>query len=260
MWILKVAFLSVVLLGCRERTLVSGVDQSEANKIVAVLFKAGINAEASGEAGGRGKYKVLIDDAYYQEAVSIIDSKGLPDRNRTTLESIVNPGSLLPASKGVEALRNDYALALQISALLKRHPGVTDVAVVVRTIEGEAGVSISIVEEKRESISSEEIKAMVSQVVPGVLPERIALSRSVVPPSNTVSGRLVNTLFGVRLFQEEYPRFVIIAISFLVIFGALGAMLGYLIGFRKGSEVEGSDMPVIWKEKKDVFRVKGDGG
>lgn len=238
----------------------SGLEQSEANKIVAVLYKAGITSEAASESGGRGKYRVLIDEAYYQEAVSIIDAKGLPDKNRSTLESIVNPSSLLPASKGVEALRNDYALSLQLASLIKRHPNISDVAVVVRTVDGESGVSVSIVEDKRDSLSAEEIKALVSQVVPNVKPERIAISRSVVPATPNAAGRLVHTLFGVRLFQEEYPRFVVIALSFLVIFGALGAMLGYLIGFRRGSEGEGSDLPVVWREKNEVFRVKGDGG
>lgn len=260
MWILKVALLSVVLLGCQERTLVSGVDQSEANKIVAVLFRAGITAEAASESGGRGKFKVLLDEAYYQEAVSIIDSKGLPDKNKSTLESIVNPSSLLPASRGVEALRNDYALSLQLAALIKRNPNISDVAVVVRTVEGESGVSISLVEERRDSISYDDLKALVAQVVPSVKVDRIAISRSLAPPQNSLTGRLVHTLFGVRLFQEEYPRFVILALAFLVIFGALGAMLGYLIGFRKGAEMEGSDLPVVWKERNDVFRVKGDGG
>lgn len=248
----------MLFVGCEERDVASGLDQVEANKIVAELHREGINATANSETGGRGKFTVSVDEVLYQKAVAILDAKGLPDRDAAALRNLMTPSGLLPASRQIEAMRLDYTLSLQLATLLRSNSGIRDAKVVARlhslAPDEKPSISISLSQEKNDALPDAEVEKLVRQIFTGIEPGQFAITRSNAPVISSPLKGIIYTVFGVRIFEEEYSRFVTLFLSALFCFGLLGIVVGYLGGYRKGirAEEQRADLPALWKGQQEV--------
>lgn len=244
--------------GCDERDVASGLDQVEANKIVAELHREGINAIASGETGGRGKFSVTVDNVLYQKAVAILDAKGLPDRDAAALRNLMTPSGLLPASRQIEAMRLDYTLSLQLATLLRSNSGVRDAKVVARlhslAPEEKPSISISLTEETLNSLPDNEVEKLVRQIFSGIEPGQYAITRSKASEIDSPLNGIIHTVFGVRIFEEEYSRFVTLILGGLFIFGLFGVVIGFFGGYRKAvrAEEQRADLPALWRGQQEI--------
>lgn len=258
--VVRLGGLCVLLLfaGCEERDVASGLDQVEANKIVAELHREGINAIASGETGGRGKFTVTVDEVLYQKAVAILDAKGLPDRDAAALRSLMTPSGLLPASRQIEAMRLDYTLSLQLATLLRSNSGVRDAKVVARlnslAPEEKPSISIALTEETPNALPDAEVEKLVRQIFTGIEPGQYAITRSKASSVDSPLKGIIYTTFGVRIFEEEYSRFVTLILGALFVFGLFGAVIGYFGGYRRAmrAEEQRADLPALWKGQQDI--------
>ncbi len=131
-------FLALTLCGCDEsKSVVSGVDEREANVIVVFLQSKGIQATkeliSSGAAmGGEGpaipKFNINVDASQTITAMSILNSNGLPRRQGTTLLDLFGKPGLMSTDKE-ETIRYQAGLAQQLANMILLIDGVIDATV-----------------------------------------------------------------------------------------------------------------------------------
>jgi type III secretion protein J len=131
-------FLALTICGCDEsKSIVSGVDEREANVIVVFLQSKGITATkqlaSSGtEMGGGGpsipKFNINVEADQTIEAMSILNSNGLPRRQGTTLLDLFGKPGLMSTDKE-ESIRYQAGLAQQLANMILLIDGVIDATV-----------------------------------------------------------------------------------------------------------------------------------
>ncbi len=134
LWVLLV----VTLCGCNEvKSIVTGVDEREANVIVVFLESKGIRAtkeltSAGPGMGGEGpatpKFNISVDPAQAIDAMSILNSNGLPRRQGTNLLDLFGKPGLMSTDKE-ETIRYQAGLAQQIANMILMIDGVIDATV-----------------------------------------------------------------------------------------------------------------------------------
>lgn len=136
---MKVRFLWVclvlILCGCEEsKSIVTGVDEREANVIVVFLESKGIHAKkeplstgptVGGEGPATPKFNISVDPAQAIDAMSILNSNGLPRRQGTNLLELFAKQGLMSTDKE-ETIRYQAGLAQQIANMILMIDGVID--------------------------------------------------------------------------------------------------------------------------------------
>jgi type III secretion protein J len=124
-----------LLTGCeKSRTIVTGLDEKDANEILVFLATKGINAEKvrSQEAAGGGAKLILFDisvpEPQATEAMSILNQAGLPRRTGQSLLGIFSNVGLVP-SEMQERIRYQSGLAEQIASTIRKFDGILDAEV-----------------------------------------------------------------------------------------------------------------------------------
>ncbi len=131
-------FLALAFCGCGEsQSIVSGVDEREANIIVVFLESKGIHATktlaSSGTAmGGEGpaipKFNINVDASRSIDAMAILNSNGLPKRQGTSLLDLFGKPGLMSTDKE-ESIRYQAGLAQQLANMILLIDGVIDATV-----------------------------------------------------------------------------------------------------------------------------------
>lgn len=123
----------------KERTIVNGLDEREANEIVVLLSTKGIDAQKvkslEGTGGGGGAQKAALWDISVPEeqktqAMSILNNAGLPKRKATSLLNIFSNTGLVPTDMA-EKIRYQAGLASQIASTLRNIDGILDADVLI---------------------------------------------------------------------------------------------------------------------------------
>ncbi|MDE1196469.1 MAG: EscJ/YscJ/HrcJ family type III secretion inner membrane ring protein [Pseudomonas sp.] len=108
--------LCVFLVGCRQPTLLEGLDQPQANEVVSVLLRHNIAASKSG--GGKLGYSVNIQPADFAAAVDLLNVYALPSPQRLEVAQMF-PADSLVASPRAEKARLFSALEQRLEQSLK---------------------------------------------------------------------------------------------------------------------------------------------
>lgn len=109
------------LLGCREPSLLEGLDQNQANEVVAVMQRN--NIEARKQENGKLGFSVRINQADFAAGVDLLDAYGLPSRPRTEVAQMF-PADALVASPRAEKARLYSALEQRLEQSLNTLEGI----------------------------------------------------------------------------------------------------------------------------------------
>ncbi len=130
--------LALSLCGCGDsKSIVTGVDEREANVIVVFLQSKGIQATkepiSSGQGvGGEGpviaRFNINVDASQAIDAMSILNSNGLPRRQGTTLLDLFGKPGLMSTDKE-ETIRYQAGLSQQLANMILLIDGVIDATV-----------------------------------------------------------------------------------------------------------------------------------
>lgn len=121
-WRAALLLLFLFLAGCRQPSLLEGLDQIQANEVVSVLQRN--NIVANKVDGGKAGYSVSIRQADFAAAVDLLNLYSLPSRPRMEVSQMF-PADSLVASPRAEKARLLSALEQRLEQSLKTLPGVT---------------------------------------------------------------------------------------------------------------------------------------
>ena len=117
----------LLLAGCKEETtLHSGLKERQANLVMATLLKADIACRKV--AGEENTWNVIIDAADFAEAVSLLESQGLPQRDFQGIAEVFKKSGMV-SSPSEERIRFMDALAQDLSRTIAGIDGVVDARV-----------------------------------------------------------------------------------------------------------------------------------
>ncbi|QVW25125.1 EscJ/YscJ/HrcJ family type III secretion inner membrane ring protein [Pseudomonas hormoni] len=119
-------FLCLALLGCRQPSLLEGLDQQQANEVLSVLQRNNI-AATKVDAGKTG-YAVKINPVDFSAAVDLLNLYSLPSRPRLEVADMF-PSDSLVASPRAEKARLYSALEQRIEQSLSLLEGVVSARV-----------------------------------------------------------------------------------------------------------------------------------
>lgn len=176
------ALLTLALVACQTE-LYDGLDQREANGMVAALARAGI--EASREEVEPGSFRVMVAEEDFAAAVEALERVGLPRRTFMSLGDVF-PGDGLITSPYEQRLRTVFALNQEISQTVTMIDGVVDARVHVvlpeLDLRGQplTRPSASIVVQHRPGIDVDDlgarIRLMVANAVQGLTYREVAVA------------------------------------------------------------------------------------
>ena len=125
----RVAFVSAALLlaGCdKETTLHSGLEELQANLVMAALIDAGISCHKS--PGEEGTWNVMVSEQKFADAVNLLEKKGLPRRAHMGIGEVFKKTGMI-SSPSEERIRFMDALAQDLSRTISCIDGVIDARV-----------------------------------------------------------------------------------------------------------------------------------
>ena len=119
--------------GCSsQKTIINGLEEREANEIVVFLSSKGIDAykvqaksDSPGGGGGPPMFNIVVDSSKSTEAMSVLNSNGLPRRRPQNLLQLFNAGGLVP-SEMQEKIRFQAGLAEQVASTIRKIDGILD--------------------------------------------------------------------------------------------------------------------------------------
>ena len=115
------------LAGCgKEATLHAGLEERQANLVVAALLDAGISC--SKVEGEEGTWNVTVDESRFAEAVNLLESQGLPRRTFQGVGEVFKKSGMI-SSPSEERIRFMDALAQDLSRTISGINGVIDARV-----------------------------------------------------------------------------------------------------------------------------------
>ena len=119
--------LTLLVTGCKAE-IQHGLEEDQANEIVTLLRKAGIQAEKEKEKGRKPTFTVSVPKKDAAEAFSILSARNLPKKPRKGVYELFGKSSLVPTSTE-EHMKKVYATASELGKTLERMEGVLDARV-----------------------------------------------------------------------------------------------------------------------------------
>ena len=117
----------LLLAGCdKETTLHSGLEERQANLVMAALLDSGIDCRK--ESGEEGTWNVLVSEGRFAEAVNLLERRGLPRRPRQGIGEVFKKTGMI-SSPSEERIRFMDALAQDIARTIQMIDGVVDARV-----------------------------------------------------------------------------------------------------------------------------------
>jgi type III secretion protein J len=118
---------ALLLAGCdKETTLHAGLEEHQANLVMAALLDAGI--ACSKEAGEEGTWNVMVSEQKFAAAVNLLERKGLPRRAHMGIGEVFKKTGMI-SSPSEERIRFMDALAQDLAKTISMVDGVVDARV-----------------------------------------------------------------------------------------------------------------------------------
>lgn len=124
---LMVPATALLLAGCdKATTLHAGLEEQQANLVMAALLDAGITC--SKEAGEEGTWNVMVSEQKFAAAVNLLERKGLPRRAHMGIGEVFKKTGMI-SSPSEERIRFMDALAQDLAKTISMVDGVVDARV-----------------------------------------------------------------------------------------------------------------------------------
>ena len=118
---------ALLLAGCdAETTLHSGLEECQANLVMAALIDAGISYHKS--PGEEGTWNVMVSEQKFADAVNLLEKKGLPRRAHMGIGEVFKKTGMI-SSPSEERIRFMDALAQDLARTISMIDGVVDARV-----------------------------------------------------------------------------------------------------------------------------------
>ncbi len=117
---LAALFLALALAGCQVE-LFTGLNEREANEMLAILMRAGIDADKV--AAGEGLLTINVDQKRFAEAVDLLKRQGYPRETFASIGEVFKKEGLI-SSPLEERVRFVYALSQELSQTISEIDGV----------------------------------------------------------------------------------------------------------------------------------------
>lgn len=245
--------LTLLLMGCKA-DLYSGLNEKEANQMLAVLMESGVLATKSEV---NDAFSVQVSDKDIASAIAILTAKGLPKDRSASIGSIFEKSGII-SSPFEDRVRYIYALGTEVAATLGEIDGVITARVhVVLPDQPQLGSptrpsSAAVFIKHEPAIDLEymvpQIRRLVSSSIEGLeyasvsvfLAEGVAADREI----KTIENATIKVLPGLSVREADvlyfwriiYVTSIAIAALILIILG----FLAYLIFYRDGQLVSRS--------------------
>lgn len=182
----------LLLTGCdKDATLHSGLEERQANLVMAALLDAGISCHK--EPGEEGTWNVLCTEQRFAEAVNLLERQGLPQRSRQGVGEVFKKTGMI-SSPSEERIRFMDALAQDLARTISMIDGVVDARVHVVLPENDPFARNSLPSSAAVAIRSR-WDADISDLVPSV--------KGLV--KNAIEG-LAYDKIQVTIFKDSPPR------------------------------------------------------
>jgi type III secretion protein J len=182
----------LLLTGCdKDATLHSGLEERQANLVMAALLDAGISCHK--EPGEEGTWNVLCTEQRFAEAVNLLERLGLPQRSRQGVGEVFKKTGMI-SSPSEERIRFMDALAQDLARTISMIDGVVDARVHVVLPENDPFARNSLPSSAAVAIRSR-WDADISDLVPSV--------KGLV--KNAIEG-LAYDKIQVTIFKDSPPR------------------------------------------------------
>ena len=118
---------AMLLAGCdRETTLHAGLEETQANLVMAALLDAGINCRKT--EGEEGTWNVMVDESRFAKSVNLLEGLGLPRRAHQGIGEVFKKTGMI-SSPSEERIRFMDALAQDLAKTISGIDGVIDARV-----------------------------------------------------------------------------------------------------------------------------------
>lgn len=265
---MKKSFSSLLLLlllaGCTgDQSIVSNIDEREANEIVVFLASKGISAQkieapstgAAAAGAPTNLFNISVSEAQSTQAMALLNRYGLPRRQGTNLLTLFAGGGLVSSDRE-ETIRYQAGLAEELSNTIRKMDGVLDADVQISFPPAETtptpGVTppkvTAAVYVKHQGIMDDpnshmevKIKRLMAGSVNGlnfedvsVISDRARLADiTLQPDGETIGAKAMQEtyvkIWGVVLTKTSLSRFRFIFFTLISLLMALTAGVGWLI-------------------------------
>ena len=118
---------ALLLAGCdKETTLHAGLEELQANLVMAALIDAGISCHKA--PGEEGTWNVMVSEQKFADAVNLLEKKGLPRRSHMGIGEVFKKTGMI-SSPSEERIRFMDALAQDLARTISMIDGVVDARV-----------------------------------------------------------------------------------------------------------------------------------
>ncbi len=175
---------AVLLAGCeKETTLHAGLEERQANLVMAALLDEGISCQKT--PGEEGTWNVMVQESKFAEAVNLLERRGLPRRAHQGIGEVFKKTGMI-SSPSEERIRFMDALAQDLSRTISCIDGVIDARVHVVLPENDPFARNALPSSAAVAIRSRwdadladlvpSIKGLVKNAIEGLTPEKIMVT------------------------------------------------------------------------------------
>lgn len=244
-----------------DRSIVSHIDEKEANEIVVFLASKGISAQkveapSSGAAGVGTQtqfFNISVSESQMTEAMALLNQYGLPRRQGTNLLTLFAGGGLVASDKE-ETIRYQAGLAQELSNTIRKMDGILDADVQISFPQAETAPNqpkpkiTAAVYVKHQGIMEDpnshveiKIKRLMAGSVNGldfenvsVISDRARLADIVLDPSVQAIGpkslqESYVKMWGMVLTKASLTRFRFIFFFFVLLLLGMSGLTGWLL-------------------------------
>ncbi len=256
-------FIILFLAGCQSnQSIVTNVDEREANEIVVYLASKGIEAQkvvapaaGVGATGPSDMFNISVSSDKMTESMSVLNRAGLPRRKGTNLLTLFAPQGLMTSTRQ-DAIRYQAGLAEELKNTIRKMDGVIDADVQIATPPSEetlppgakAPKMTAAVFVKHQGVLDDpnshldvKIKRLLAGSISGLEYDNVAVISdrariadvSISGPGEMIGGKAMPqthvSIWGLVMTQSSLSRFRFIFFLFTTLLIATVAALGWLV-------------------------------
>lgn len=235
-WNLGWLLLSLVLTGCGQQTLYTGLPEKEVNDMVAILLSNNISCDKV--SGAESTWNAMVDKSQFSQAVQLLNEAGYPKDTFSSLGDAFKKSGLV-SSPTEERIRFMHALSEELSETLTHIHGVVTARVHIvlpdndpytdKVTPSSASVFISYLPQINLDDCSRDIRQLVTNSIEGLSYDKVTLSmfpasnpNERLPLSSNTTKPVLKNVLGVNVSNSSFLNMVLLLIGCFVVGIALG--------------------------------------